>query len=465
MTQPVCRIGKPTRALACVLGLSLALPALCSGFDRSAAWPLCGRISEHPPAGWEAADGCPAARFGDPGFSDEPLSSTFGPRPLYSENNRYDFHRGLDIATPTGTPFFAVSAGEVRIAGPNPSYSDPLVQLRHVRPEQTECIPGGCYYSLYLHVDAWVVEAGEQVEKGQLLGYTGASGSGFEHLHFEVRSAPPSDPFSAWSRDAVHPLRLLPYAASPEAEVTFHSSGELTLVSSRYDLVAVDIEVLDGKHRPVAQAGDLADSRGYYVRPPFFDMERANFDYSHKDSQAYPWDSFGAGGVNECPFYAEHGGSYSPHVHLDAQDPADYRRGLFNGIGVRTLRYWPSDEGDYEIGLEFQQLTGNSACLELTATFTDGASAYAQQGDCIATEAQRLPLRLTATGRKVRLTWKPETPRKVRVYRNGIPLEAPVTGNFFIDRDVSAGGRYRYRVCPLGAHDRCSRSRVIHLDH
>ena len=169
--------------------------------------------------------------------------------------------------------------------------------------------------------------------------------------------------------------------------------------------------------------------------------------------------------VSECPYHAEHGSSYSPHVHLDAQDPPDYRRGLFNGIGIRTLRYWPSDGGDYEIGLEFRQLTGAAACLELTATFTDGSSAYAEQGNCIATEAPRLPLRLTATGRKVRLTWKPETPRKVRVYRNGIPLEAPVTGNYFIDRDVSAGGRYRYRVCPLGAHDRRSRSRVIHLDH
>ena len=120
--------------------------------------------------------------------------------------------------------------------------------MRHVRPEQTECIPGGCYYSLYLHVDAWVVEAGEQVEKGQLLGYTGASGSGFEHLHFEVRSAPSLDPFSAWSRDAVHPMRLLPYRAAQAAGVTFHSPppgpgaprAELTLVSPRYDLLAPD---------------------------------------------------------------------------------------------------------------------------------------------------------------------------------------------------------------------------------
>ena len=27
-------------------------------------------------------DGCPADRFGDPAYSDEPFSSTYGPRPL-----------------------------------------------------------------------------------------------------------------------------------------------------------------------------------------------------------------------------------------------------------------------------------------------------------------------------------------------------------------------------------------------
>ena len=183
-------------------------------FDPQAAWPLCGRISENPPHNWREEDGCPPDRFGKPGYSDAPLSSTFGPRPLYSENYRYDFHRGLDIAAPIGTPFFAISDGRVEIAGEHPSYSDPLVKLRHYRPGNERCLPDGCYYSLYLHVHDWLVSDGQTVSKGQLLGHTGASSSGFEHLHFEIRNAPGYDPYSAWSRDAIQPLRLLPYQAA-----------------------------------------------------------------------------------------------------------------------------------------------------------------------------------------------------------------------------------------------------------
>jgi len=94
-------------------------------FDPNMAWPLCGRITENPPAGWQDTDGCPSERFGNSDHTDLPLRSVFGPRPLVSENERYDFHRGLDIPTPIGTPVFAIADGVVRIAGDNPSYSDP----------------------------------------------------------------------------------------------------------------------------------------------------------------------------------------------------------------------------------------------------------------------------------------------------------------------------------------------------
>ena len=110
-------------------------PAIASAAntDPNSTWPLCGRISENPPSEWGAADGCPAVRFGDADYSDEPLSSTFGPRPLFSDNLRYDFHRGVDIATPIGTPFFAISDGTVVIAGNSPNYSDPLARFPATR--------------------------------------------------------------------------------------------------------------------------------------------------------------------------------------------------------------------------------------------------------------------------------------------------------------------------------------------
>ena len=44
---------------------------------------------------------------------------------------RYDFHRGVDIPKPAGTPVRAIACGKVRIAGSHPAYSDGVVQVRY----------------------------------------------------------------------------------------------------------------------------------------------------------------------------------------------------------------------------------------------------------------------------------------------------------------------------------------------
>ena len=42
---------------------------------------------------------------------------------------RYDFHRGVDIPIPIGTPLVAIDDGIVRIAGSHETYSDGVVQV------------------------------------------------------------------------------------------------------------------------------------------------------------------------------------------------------------------------------------------------------------------------------------------------------------------------------------------------
>ena len=376
---------------AAFLFLFLASSLQAADTDPNTVWPLCGRITESPPPDWVDSDGCPLDRAGDPAYSDEPLSSTFGPRPLASESNRYDFHRGVDIATPIGTPFFAITDGIVEIAGVDPGYSDPLVKLRHFRPGETSCNAGGCYHSQYLHIGSWVVSENDSVVKGQLLGYTGESASGFDHVHFEVRDAPDFDVFSAWSRDAIHPLAVVPYAAPNNTTITFNSVDftnpsagivDLTVVSNRFDLVEVDIDLFDAGQQAIPQPGDTPDANGYLVEPSSFDMEKWNFDYTHKDSTAFSWESFGAGGANECPYHGDHGASYDAGVHMDREYPGNPLEGEFNGVHIRTLKYWPSDVDDYEVDVEFQALQGSPSCVQATATFASGDTEVAEWGSC-----------------------------------------------------------------------------------
>ncbi|NIP38907.1 MAG: M23 family metallopeptidase [Candidatus Dadabacteria bacterium] len=365
-----------------------ALEALSQQFDPDMAWPLCGRITENPPAGWQVGDDCPADRFGNPDHTDLPIRSVFGPRPLVSENERYDFHRGIDIATPIGTPVFAVADGEVRTAGDHPSYSDPVIIIRHFRNGETSCSNSGCYHSNYLHMDSAVVSQGQDVSKGQFIGYSGESASGFDHLHMEIRDAKPEDPFSSWQRDCVNPVGILPYLSSDSATITFNSVDttdpnnplvQITVESPRVDVNRIELFVYDGSDNLVVQPGNTPDALGYNVFPSWFDVNMWNRQYTHKDSSNFPWESFGQGGANECPYHADHPSSYDAHIHMDAADPANYQVGLFNGLRIQTQKFHISG---YNINITFNELTGPANCIVAKSFFGTGGEAVNSWGDC-----------------------------------------------------------------------------------
>jgi hypothetical protein len=130
---------------------------------------------------------------------DGPLSSAFGPRLKTSEDGRYDFHRGIDLPAPEGSPVHAIAAGTVRIAGEDPSYSDLIVQITHSHEDGTP------YYSNYIHLSEVLVSEGALVRVGELIGRTGVGASGFPHLHFETRD------LDLFQRNCVNPFSLLPY--------------------------------------------------------------------------------------------------------------------------------------------------------------------------------------------------------------------------------------------------------------
>lgn len=86
------------------------------------------------------------------------------------------FHQGTDIAAPFGTPIRAAAQGVVRFSGWRGGYGK-LVILEH---------PNG-YKTKYGHCSNLLVQVGQVVKKGDIVGLVGSTGhSTGPHLHYEV---------------------------------------------------------------------------------------------------------------------------------------------------------------------------------------------------------------------------------------------------------------------------------------
>jgi len=114
---------------------------------------------------------------------DGPVVSGFG-----SRFGGAEFHEGIDIAVPTGTPIRAAAAGTVIFTEPEASsggYGN-FTCIDH----------GGGLSTCYAHQESFAVSAGQQVEQGQIIGYSDCTGHCFgPHVHFEVRiDGAPTDP-------------------------------------------------------------------------------------------------------------------------------------------------------------------------------------------------------------------------------------------------------------------------------
>jgi murein DD-endopeptidase MepM/ murein hydrolase activator NlpD len=108
---------------------------------------------------------------------DGPIASGFGPRTI---EGHYEYHPGIDIAVPEGTPIRAALTGTVAFteseaeSGGYGNYT---------------CIDhGGGLSTCYAHQSAFAVSAGERVQQGEVIGYSGCTGYCLgPHVHFEVR--------------------------------------------------------------------------------------------------------------------------------------------------------------------------------------------------------------------------------------------------------------------------------------
>ena len=87
------------------------------------------------------------------------------------------FHNGVDMAAPAGSPILAAYDGEVVGTGYNASMGN-YVMIDH----------GDSLYTIYMHASAVYVSKGDFVSKGQKIAAVGTTGrSTGNHLHFSVR--------------------------------------------------------------------------------------------------------------------------------------------------------------------------------------------------------------------------------------------------------------------------------------
>lgn len=87
------------------------------------------------------------------------------------------FHYGMDFVAPKGAPIYATGDGKV----------SSIQSLRTGHGKHVVIDHGFGYESLYAHLSSFNVKEGETVNRGQVIGFVGSTGtSTASHLHYEV---------------------------------------------------------------------------------------------------------------------------------------------------------------------------------------------------------------------------------------------------------------------------------------
>ncbi len=104
------------------------------------------------------------------------ISSGFGSRESPTEGAS-SYHKGIDIAAPTGSKVIAAAGGKVVIATYSASAGN-YIMISH----------GSGTYTVYMHMSSLNVSEGDEVSQGDTIGAVGSTGySTGPHLHFGIR--------------------------------------------------------------------------------------------------------------------------------------------------------------------------------------------------------------------------------------------------------------------------------------
>lgn len=106
-------------------------------------------------------------------------------------------HYGMDFSAPIGTPVYATGDGEVVRADNRSSGFGNHIRVDH----------GSGYITLYAHLSDYNVTVGQEVKRGDVIGYVGNTGrSRGPHLHYEVHH----------DRDRLNPMNFYYGELSPK---------------------------------------------------------------------------------------------------------------------------------------------------------------------------------------------------------------------------------------------------------
>ena len=141
--EDLVRIEAEARLIAAAKQRDSAAPGVAGAF----VWPLAGRIS-----------------------------GVFGSQRILNGEPRRP-HRGVDVAAPSGRPVGAMADGVVSLAVPAMYFTGDTVVIDH----------GHGLHSIYAHLSAIEVAAGQPVQRGATIGKVGATGRATgPHLHWGV---------------------------------------------------------------------------------------------------------------------------------------------------------------------------------------------------------------------------------------------------------------------------------------
>jgi murein DD-endopeptidase MepM/ murein hydrolase activator NlpD len=149
--------------------------------------------------------------------SPDEINTSFGPR---INNDRWQFHRGMDLPFPERTPVYAMHSGSIYLAGEGNSHT---FKSRHVVIKvRSNTKDSRALFLIYLHLSkiSKDIKKGVEVEKGDYLGNVGSDDATYPHLHIEFRRA--NNEGKLDNRRIKHPLNHLPYPGASN----FH--GKLT---------------------------------------------------------------------------------------------------------------------------------------------------------------------------------------------------------------------------------------------